>query len=478
MKKFILTVCSFSLFSHSFSSENTSSISSNIKEVTVYLSGAQVKREGNISLKKGINYIRFDHVSAYLNSNTIQVKGTGLYTILDVKKSSRYPEPSNTKEEKIPKKIQLSISKLTDSITDYNYLITDLTSKISYLKIEKDMLLKNGVFSKDSLASLKESLNYLREKLLDIHQKEQQYLKHKNKTSNELSKMNQRLIELQNYSSNHLLTTNQSPIHYIEVTIQSTNDTKGKLDVSYYVQQAGWSPLYDIRVKNTSSPVELIMKANIYQNSGEDWNEVPLTLSTNNPLRNKMKPQLQIWYLNYYYAPSGIYDDKDFKYGSGNLEVMQNAMLPESNERLKKVSSNSPAKLSTDYVVQSNLMASANYKISLPYTVKSNNQAHLVAVKKHEISCDYKYYIVPKYDKDAYIIANLVDWEDLDLLPSKANIFYDGTYIGETRINPTANDTLSLSLGNDPQIFAKRKKNKDKTKNKILSNNKETIISV
>ncbi len=478
MKKVVFSILIISLTnSLSIANETITSAKSKIKGVTVYLSGAQIQREAEISLKKGVSYIRFDHVSPYLNTNTIQVKGSGTYTILDVKKSSRYPEPKEEKSDIIPKEIKQSIDKLNDSISNYNFLIADITSKMTYLKIEKDILLKNNVFTKDSLATLKESLIYLREKLLDIHKKEHQYSKLKSKHAKEISAMQERLNKLQNYSSNHKSTINNSPIHFIEVTVQSTINTKGNMTVSYYIQQAGWSPIYDIRVKNTTSPVELMMKANVYQNSGEDWNEVPLTLSTNNPLKSKIKPQLQAWYLNYYYNGRGLYNSNEPM--PMDSKIVEDDLLSESNEELSKRSSSSPAKLSTDYVVQSHLMASANYKISLPYTVKSNNQAHLVAVKQYEVACDYKYYIVPKYDRDAYIVANMVDWEDLDLLPSKANIFYDGTYIGETRINPTANDTLSLSLGNEPRIFAKRKRNKDKTKNKnkILSNHKATTIS-
>jgi uncharacterized protein (TIGR02231 family) len=75
------------------------------------------------------------------------------------------------------------------------------------------------------------------------------------------------------------------------------------------------------------------------------------------------------------------------------------------------------------------------------------------------------------------LVAQLLDWEDLDLLPSKANLFYEGSYIGETRINPTANDTLYISLGNDRNVRIKRTKDKEKSREKVFSNRKKTTIS-
>jgi uncharacterized protein (TIGR02231 family) len=59
-------------------------------------------------------------------------------------------------------------------------------------------------------------------------------------------------------------------------------------------------------------------------------------------------------------------------------------------------------------------------------------------------------------------------------VPAKANIFFDGTYIGETYLDPTTmDDTLNLSLGKDPNIVVKRTLLKNQSKERIIQDKKE-----
>ena len=69
----------------------------------------------------------------------------------------------------------------------------------------------------------------------------------------------------------------------------------------YLVNQSEWYPTYDIRVQDIAKPLTLQMKANIKQQSGEDWKDVKLFLSTGDPNENGTKPTLIPWYLKYYY---------------------------------------------------------------------------------------------------------------------------------------------------------------------------------
>ena len=82
---------------------------------------------------------------------------------------------------------------------------------------------------------------------------------------------------------------------------------------------------------------------------------------------------------------------------------------------------------------------------------------HSVTIKEQEINCTLKNYAVPRVDKDAYLLAEVADWQNLDLLPGDANIIMDDTYIGRSTIDPnTTADTLNLSLGRDKRISVKR----------------------
>jgi uncharacterized protein (TIGR02231 family) len=119
-------------------------------------------------------------------------------------------------------------------------------------------------------------------------------------------------------------------------------------------------------------------------------------------------------------------------------------------------------------------LIAAEFKIDLPYTIKSNNEQHMVLIKQTDLDTKFKYYSVPKMDKGVYLVAQMTKLDELQLVPARANIFFDGSYIGETYIDPTSmDDTLNLSLGKDPNIMVKRTLLKKDSKDKIIAEKRE-----
>ena len=86
----------------------------------------------------------------------------------------------------------------------------------------------------------------------------------------------------------------------------------------------------------------------------------------------------------------------------------------------------------------------------------------------------YSYFAVPKLDKDAFLIARLTGWEELNLLPGNANIYFENAYVGESYVDPRGTqDTMELSLGRDKRIIIKRELKKDLSSKKFIGNNIE-----
>ena len=112
------------------------------------------------------------------------------------------------------------------------------------------------------------------------------------------------------------------------------------------------------------------------------------------------------------------------------------------------------------------------FAISLPYNVPSSNKPTLVEIHQHELPAIYQYAVAPKLDADAFLMARATGWEDFNLLPGEANVFFEGTYVGKTFIDPNSiKDTLSLSLGRDKRIVVKREKVKDFASRKAIGSN-------
>ena len=131
-----------------------------------------------------------------------------------------------------------------------------------------------------------------------------------------------------------------------------------------------------------------------------------------------------------------------------------------------------------DYISVADRELDVTFNIDLPYDVPTNDKAQTATLKEYEVRAIYKYYAVPKLDKDAFLLAEVADWESLNLLPGEANIIFEGTYIGKSFIDPSSTmDTINLTMGRDKRVVVKREKLKDFSKVKFLGTNKKQIFT-
>lgn len=484
MKQLIITA-SLLMLTGTFIAQKEKKIESKIEQVTVFLQGAQIKERGKITVEKGMTKVIFEGMSPYFDKNSIQVKGKGDFIILDVAPRVHYPTPEPVKTTTIPASVQKEINLLRDSIENLNWQMKEIENELSSYNLEKNLLLNSGVVkgqsAKDSMAALKVALDYMRVKLPEINKLILKTERKKYDAQIALNRMNNRKTELENYNNNAGYSIKSTaPVNQIVVSISSDITTTGYLDLSYMVSQAGWTPSYDLRADDVSAPVKLTYKASVFQNTGVEWTDVKIKLSTINPNRSNVKPTLAPWYLSYY-QPIVRTDASKFKDRATAPANYGNAYSgPTQASKTESVSYDdmNDAEHISNYATMSDNLTMVEFDLKIPYTIASDGQPNLMAIKSEEIKTTYEYFVVPKLDLDAYLVAYLTGWEDMNLLPAVANIYYDGTYVGQTRINPAImSDKLELPLGRDHGIVVTRKKTKDEEKDKALSNEKTKLLT-
>jgi len=124
-----------------------------------------------------------------------------------------------------------------------------------------------------------------------------------------------------------------------------------------------------------------------------------------------------------------------------------------------------------DYVTQTENQLNLTFNIDLPYTIPGNGKEQSIDLKNQEVDASFKYYCAPKLDAETYLLAEIADWEKLNLLSGSANITYDGTYVGETYIDAASTQqNLTLTLGVDKRIAVKREKMKEYSSTGLFGN--------
>lgn len=288
--------------------------------------------------------------------------------------------------------------------------------------------------------------------------------------------MNVRLNALNNYNANNsfIPKPNKSPIYKIKITVSAKDAASGRVYVSYLVNNAGWIPSYDLRSKASNNTINLTYKAQVYQNTGVNWNNIKLNLSTNNPYANKTKPELYPWYLNY---TNNIYDTRS-KSATTNISYKRKELKTQKiyngNNEIDVVEDmeEAVAMTSNQFTQIIEQLISIEYAIDLPYSIESTNEKYMVLIDSKTLKTKYKYYSVPKMDLSCYLVAQITNLGDLNLIPGNATIFHDGAYLGVTYLNPSImRDTMNLSLGKDQKLQVKRTLLKNESKEKIIGDN-------
>ncbi|HPE82576.1 MAG TPA: mucoidy inhibitor MuiA family protein [Aequorivita sp.] len=259
---------------------------SKIEKVTVYLEGASIERTSSINLISGENTFVFNNLSPDIDENSIQVSGLGDASIISIVFNIDFLEKKETSQEyksleNLLKTFQQQKNQIENEITGYNE--------------ELQLLQKNQRINSDAtnltVEMIKEMSVYYRNRVTEI--------------KNEIFKQQLLLSELSKSISAHqseLLKLDDSKKEQRgEITLKLNNQKPANLvlKLKYNIKNAGWFPLYDIRATNTSSPIEFSYKANVYQQSGTDWENVNVVLSTGDPNTNNIKPKLFPKYLNF-----------------------------------------------------------------------------------------------------------------------------------------------------------------------------------
>lgn len=446
----IITGLAFLAFSLAVSAQTDRSVESKISNVTVFLSKAQVTREVKTRLDPGKTNLIITGLTSQLDPQSIQVSGKGSFIILGTSHRQNYLNELN-----MPR----TFKQLKDSLEYYQKQIAFEQSQKEILTKEEQMLISNqkigGANQNLTVAELKAMADFYRSRLSEI-------VAGRMKEDDKIKRMNEKMIRIQSQinSQNELYNRNTSEI---VVSVSADASTSADLTLNYVVANAGWYPVYDLRAINTKSPVQLSYKANVFQGTGEEWKGVHLKLSTANPNLGGLKPELSAWYLTFYEPVTTMMRYK--KAGGKAMEPAPASMAVEAESK-------DVAEIVSDYVTTVQTSLNTEFDISIPYTVASANQPTLVDIRNYEMKADYQYSVAPKLDPDAFLMAKATGWEDFSLLPGEANIFFEGTFVGKSFIDPNSiKDTLAISLGRDKRIVVKREKVKDFTSRKAIGAN-------
>lgn len=439
-----------------------------LDHATIYYQGAELRYSGSTTFAKGENEITIKGLSPNIDQSSLRIT-TSKFAVVNAFEF-RVDHLTGSSEKGILKVWKDSLELCTSKVMELDDKIKNNENVLKLLSVNTGGSNEGGI----NFTELMKYADVYKIKSAELMTEQRKYNKNRTELNEIVNRLNAQI------ASEEYKINKQQGVLTVKVNSAVANISDIKL--AYYTPDANWSPYYDVEVKGINDPVKLIFKAQVAQYTGLDWGKAALTLTTTKPNFGKTAPLFSAWFLNYLNINPVLSAkslslkskaDMSLAFNSNDYMVAEETTIPTAMgvRRSKPISPVMPELKMDDFVTQSSNDMSQSFDIDLPYTLTGNGKAQFLDLSTKEVKANFTYYAVPKLAQEAFLLAEITEWEKLGLMSGKANITFDGTYMGDTYINAqSTEEKLALTLGVDSRISVKREKLQDFSSKKFLGN--------
>lgn len=436
MKRVCLAAAALLLFSAA-SVCAAQTLSSKITEATLFFDQARVCRQASAQIESGIHslLIPIEEFSIDQNSVTAEIYGQG--EILGVQVAQvPVTQPRQEKIRELESRREELLS-TKQAIKDQK---TSLSKQQEFLEgvidFSGDQIPKEIKTNMPATDKLEATLAFLGKRFSEI-------LDEKRAADKKLAEINKRIDKIEREL--HMLRGRKDETATgIEILFRSEKSQAVEIKTCYMVSNAGWSPVYRATAPDAASDIELSMMAEITQKTGEDWEDITLTVSSMVPVKGNRLPELSPWRLD---IPRRLLEKSE----AGKAARMKQlaAKAPGMDNRAGKAEAE-----------RRRTPISFEYTMPAPVKVASREQKTVLPVFSRPIRGDFYYRSIPKKDSRAYLVCKAE--ADNELLAGPVSIFFAERYVGEMFLEEKQpGQSFLLGMGADRSVKVTREKVRD-----------------
>ena len=401
-----------------------------IGNVTVYSDRAEIERRGKIRLNTGYTNLKTAFLPAEILDNSVRIISDKGVNIQDIKVNTVYLDTLLDRRVKKKKKVldslKFEIKGMKDNMA---VLMKKETFLDSITIISPKNISKNLLKGENNVEAWKNALKFIGNNLVSVKRKKRFLKRRIDKIQNRINKLQR---ELNEWSGKQKKVAKE-----ISFPVTVKNNGKYNITIKYIVKNASWSVKYNIRAYPDENAIDIAYFGNIRQETGEDWNNVHITLSTSAPVIGGI-PAPNPWTIHYAYPErkTAMKFDKTLSRYKGMLGQ-------------KKVS---PAYVPPPAYIKSTDIAIV-YMITGKKSIPSGKTPKKVLISKNRFKADFSYFAIPRISKNVYLKAKGENITNLIYLNGNANIFVESEYVGNISINKIApQQKFEIPVGIDRRI--------------------------
>ena len=434
-------------------------IETEIVAVTVYPAQARVTRQGQLEVSPGDLRLRVDALPAVLEMGSLQIDTEGTAQI-----SLQPPHltPTATDDEGLQGQKE-ALKEQRHQAEDAFRCCKDLLSSLNHQQAFLESLAEQTAQSfaqglsqqSITLANVAEFSDFFDQAYQQTTQAIVVQERRKHQLDLQLQQARQQERQVQSAAI--------APLY--DLVMPLTVHQAGRLDIQiiYTVNAAQWQPVYELRQSLDETSLVINSLAEIQQNTGEDWHQVALKVST-----ATAETTLNVPDIDRLTAPAPLPTSfKDKAPGSTSAdspaEVKSRSPVLEDTYRMLGALPGSSIPYAQQEAAGANqesgqwAISHVEFTAPLPATVPSDDSPHQVPVSQRELSSQLTYVALPQRSCASYLCAELINTSAEPLLPGAAHLFRSGGYWGEQTLDYVApGEAFQLSLGFDERVTVHR----------------------
>ncbi|HDQ46393.1 MAG TPA: mucoidy inhibitor MuiA family protein [bacterium] len=417
-------------------------VDSRVVSATVFQNRALVTREGTISLPAGTHALVFGGLTPELLDESVRVTGEGTMPvrIVDVRIETAFTaEILQARRKSLEEKLDGLIFE-QQAVKDRISVRETEKAFIESLRAESPKEINKTLLSAaPNTQNWQSMLTFFNKNLTEIYGQIRTLRA-------EHAELQKRIDALQK-ELDGLSPAAADRFKNIVVTVDLKAPARVTLHPSYMVgRHASWMPVYDLRVEPETRRMDMTSYGLVRQNTGEDWNDIRLTLSTAQPMISQTIPYLSPWHVDFI-----------------RTETARSGVL--MKREMTTLAVEAPAAPAADAFEAAPVTAQAEtrgtatiFTLGGRNTVPADNAPHKATIALVTLEGEFEYVSVPKLADKVFLRGAAANSSDAPFLPGEVGIFVEGDFVSKTRIPYIAqNDTLSLALGVDENIRVERK---------------------
>jgi uncharacterized protein (TIGR02231 family) len=442
-------------------------LTTTIIAATVFPDWVRLTRRGSVELDKGLQKIEIFGLPENINPETFHVTIYGL---------------ENPRLLAVQLKPLVNTSQLIESATKLEVEIQRLDDELKHFSDESGLIMQNrGILDKlasqtetfaSALASGAieagkqiEAFNQLRSQAQRLDDE----LHSLNITVREKQQLREKLISDLEKINNAVPQKSYTAF----IDIELNKKTNLSLEISYVVKGASWRPVYDLRLleKGETTSLELNYMADVSQQTGENWDNISLTLSTARPALSSRLPDLEPWFVNL----EKISAFKSEELPESATPDLERSPFPEQTHYEEKVNDEESSQVKIP--AQDSVDTAVSYLINNPISIPSDDFHHKVPITRFFLNPEIEYFTTPKLTQAAYRRAKVENTSPYTLLPGHASIIVGDEFVGSIQFElAVPGNRLEVFLGNDNRINVERTLKRRDVDKKMLWGKRHMVV--